>query len=430
MAQYAVKQVSSPINCTVEVPGSKSITNRALLLAALGNGACCLNGVLFSDDSRHFLSCLQQLGYRLEINEKTCTVTVFGTGGRIPCKKAVIDVGSAGTAARFLTAMLALSDGEYRIDASNQMKKRPMQPLFAALSDLGAEFDFIEQEGFLPVLVKGACLHGRKPKKETNIDISKSTQFLSALMMTAPMLDEGLDIHITSEKTEGSYIKITAKMMEEFGCQVYHEGALYRIHSKEKYMRESYQVEPDMSAACYFYAAAAITGGKAIVRHIHENSMQGDIKFIHLLEKLGCTVADTNEGICVQGPPDGKYDGITVDMNDFSDQSMTMAAVAVFAQTPTCIMNIGHIRHQESDRIKGMVTELTRLGVKVEEMPDAIKIMPSEIKSGIVKTYEDHRMAMSFALIGLRIRGIIIDDYQCCKKTFENYFRVLESIIS
>lgn len=429
MSQYTVKPVTDPIDCVVEVPGSKSITNRALLMAVLAKGESHLHGVLFSDDSRHFLSCLEQLGYKINVNEQNCKVTVFGTGGNIPYKNAVIDVGSAGTAARFLTAMLALSDGEYQINASEQMKKRPMKPLFEALTDMGAAFTFLENEGFLPVIVKGACFGGQEPSGTVNIDISKSTQFLSALMMVAPILKEGLNIHITSEKKDGSYIRITRKMMSDFGCNVYHQDSLYKIKKGETYAPNNYQIEPDVSAACYFYAAAAITGGKALVKNVHANSMQGDIKFIYLLEKLGCTVTDTEEGICVVGTKDGQYHGIDVDMNDFSDQSMTMAVVAAFAQTPTYIRNIGHIRLQESDRIKGMVTELQRLGIVVEEEQDAIRIIPSKMKSGIVKTYDDHRMAMAFALAGLRTSGIIIDDYQCCKKTFENYFEVLESII-
>jgi 3-phosphoshikimate 1-carboxyvinyltransferase len=429
MSQYTVKPVTCPIDCVVEVPGSKSITNRALLMAALGDGVCHLNGVLFSDDSRHFLSCLEQLGYTLNIDEHNCKVTVFGTEGKIPYKNATINVGSAGTAARFLTAMLALSDGEYKIDASEQMKKRPMKPLFEALTSMGATFTFLENEGFLPVLVKGAYFDGQKPSNTVDIDISKSTQFLSALMMVAPVLKEGLSIYITSEKKDGSYIRITTKMMEEFGCNVYHKDSLYQIKPNEKYKRQQYQIEPDVSAACYFYAAAAITGGKALVRHVHADSMQGDIKFIYLLEKLGCMVTDTKEGISLIGTKNGQYNGIDVDMNDFSDQSMTMAVVAAFAQTPTYIRNIGHIRLQESDRIKGIVTELRKLGITVEEHQDAIRIVPSQMQSGIVKTYDDHRMAMAFALAGLRTSGIIIDDYQCCKKTFENYFEVLESII-
>ena len=396
MSQYKVKKPAHNINCEVEVPGSKSITNRALLMAALSDGECCLNGVLFSDDSRYFLSSLISLGYIIEASEIEKYAIIHGHGGGIPNKSATINVGSAGTAARFLTAMLALSDGKYFIDASQQMKKRPMKPLFDALESMGAQFEFTEKEGHLPVNVTGAAFGGRKPTKEVSIDISESTQFL--------------------------------KMMAQFGCAVSFDGKTYVIEAGSKYQPETYQIEPDVSAACYFYAAAAITGGSVLVRSVHSTSMQGDMRFLNVLEKMGCDVKEEQRGIRVTAPADGTLHGIEIDMNDFSDQSMTLAAIAPFAKEPVYIKNIGHIRLQESDRIHAIVTELARLGVRVEEEQDAVKIYPSDVKPAVVQTYDDHRMAMSFALIGLKVDGIVIDNYECCKKTFENYFKVLESI--
>ena len=426
MSQYKVKKLDHPIHCTVEVPGSKSITNRALLMAALSQGECTLKGVWFSDDSRHFLLSLIALGYIIEVNEVERYVIIHGHGRDIPKKRATINVGSAGTAARFLTAMLALSDGEYTIEASEQMKKRPMLPLFEALQSMGAEIEFLEKDGHLPVNVKGAAYGGKKPQNHVSISISESTQFLSALMMTSPMLEEGIHVHITSNKTEGSYVRITAKMMEQFGCVVDHKGAEYVVPAGSGYYPQTYYIEPDVSAACYFYAAAALTGGTAIVKGVHSNSMQGDLKFIDVLKQMGCAVTEEREGICVSGPKDGEYCGVDVDMNDFSDQSMTLAAIAPFAKTTTVIKNIEHIRLQESDRIEAMVNELNNLGVDVKEGRDRIEISPANVKPGVVDTYNDHRMAMSFALIGLRVDGIIIDNYECCCKTFENYFEVLE----
>lgn len=428
MAQYKVNKMTHAINCEVEVPGSKSITNRALLMAALSDGDCSLNGVLFSDDSRHFLTSLIALGYVVEANEVDKSVLIHGHGGKLPKRQGTINVGSAGTAARFLTAMLALSDGEYTIQASEQMKKRPMLPLFEALTTMGAEFTFLEEEGHLPVQVKGAASNGRTPATEVAIDISESTQFLSALMMVAPMLEHGLKIHITSKKTDGSYIRITSKMMHQFGCNVVHEGSLYEIGADQKYVSQTYQIEPDVSAACYFFAAAALTGGRILVKNVHASSMQGDMKFLTVLQQMGCKVSDEGSGIQVVGPDLGRYQGVDIDMNDFSDQSMTLAALAPFAQTDTYIRNIGHIRLQESDRIHAIATELTRLGIEVKEEQDAILIHPGTIKPAVVQTYNDHRMAMSFALIGLRADGVIIDDYECCKKTFENYFEVLQTL--
>jgi 3-phosphoshikimate 1-carboxyvinyltransferase len=429
MSQYHVKTINEPLNAVVEVPGSKSITNRALLMAALAGGQCTLNGVLFSDDSRHFLSSLLELGFVIEVNEVEKYVVIHGHNGTIPKKEATINVGSAGTAARFLTAMLALSDGCYTINASEQMKNRPMKPLFDALTYMGAEFTFLEKEGHLPVKVKGAAFGGKHPAAEVDIDISKSTQFLSALMMVAPMLENGLKIHITSKKTDGSYIRITAKMMQQFGCKVSHSGSLYEIEAKESYALGIYQVEPDVSAACYFYAMAALTGGSIVVKNVHAASMQGDIKFLDVLRQMGCSIEETSEGIRVTGSKNGEYPGVDIDMNDFSDQTMTLSALAPFAKSATTIRNIGHIRLQESDRIHAIVTELTKLGIEVEEGEDYICIQPGKIHGGVVSTYDDHRMAMSFALIGLRTEGIVIDDCECCKKTFENYFEVLDDLL-
>lgn len=428
MSQYEVKTINHPLDCTVEVPGSKSITNRALLMAALAKGKSVLNGVLFSNDSRYFLTSLISLGYIIEVNEVENYVAINGHGADIPKKNATIDVGSAGTAARFLTAMLALSDGEYVINASEQMKKRPMLPLFEALTAMGAEFTFIEKNGHLPVKVKGAAFNGAVPASEVDIDISESTQFLSALLMVAPMLENGLKINITSKKTEGSYIKITTKMMHQFGCDTLHEGSVYEIPAGQIYMAETYLIEPDVSAACYFYAAAALTGGHVLVKNVHSTSMQGDMKFLDVLKQMGCVIREEREGIYVTGPENGQYSGVDVDMNDFSDQTMTLAAIAPFANTPTYIKNIGHIRLQESDRIHAIVTELTRVGINVEEERDAIRIHPGTPHGAVIQTYDDHRMAMAFALIGLKCEGIVIDNCECCGKTFENYFSVLDSL--
>lgn len=428
MSQYSVKMLQKSVSCDVVVPGSKSITNRALLMAAMSEGECTLNGVLMSDDSRHFISCLLSLGYVVQVNEVEKYVTITGNGTGIPKKNATINVGSAGTAARFLTAMLGLSDGEYTINASEQMKKRPMKPLFDALSSMGAEFTYLEEEGFLPVKVRGASYGGRLPAVQVSIDISSSTQFLSALMMVAPGLRGGLTINITSEKTTGSYIRITTNMMRQFGCNVIYEGSTYTINAGQGYIPGTYQIEPDVSAACYFYAAAALTGSSILVKNVYHTSMQGDMKFLDVLTQMGCKVSEEHFGIRVTGPADGCLNGVTVDMNDYSDQTMTLAAIAPYAKSETYIYNIGHIRLQESDRIHGIATELSRLGVRVCEEENALRIYPSKPGPGVVRTYDDHRMAMAMALIGLRTDGIVIDDCECCRKTFENYFEVLDGI--
>lgn len=422
---YLVRKVNGKIDWKVTVPGSKSMTNRALLIAALSDGEVELQGVLFSDDSRYFLSSLQSLGFELKISEEEKAVQIIGCNGRIPKKEAEIYVGSAGTAARFLTAMLGLSDGVYTINASEQMKKRPMKPLFELLTGIGAEITYLEEEGFLPIRIKGAA---KETPVNVSLDISKSTQFLSAMLLISPMLKQGLNVHITSEKTDGSYIRITRNMMKEFGVEVSFDGTDYQVGAGAVYSRKHYVIEPDMSAACYFYGAAAVTGGSAVVRNVHMDNTQGDLKFLSVLEQMGCTVCDTEEGVCVTGPENGALKGIDINMNDFSDQTMTLAAIAPFASEKVHVSGIGHIRLQESDRIHGIVTELTRLGIKCEEEEAAVTIYPGKPQSGMVETYEDHRMAMAFSLIGLRADGIRIHNPSCCRKTFEEYFEVLDEL--
>lgn len=430
--RYLVKKVTEPIDWVVEVPGSKSMTNRAFLLAALSDGRVDMEGVLFSDDSRHFLSSLESLGFSLVIDEGKKCVSVDGCDGKIPKKEATIDVGSAGTAARFLTAMLGFSDGIYTIQASEQMKRRPMKPLFDLLVDCGAKISYLEKEGFLPVRIMGRA-YGTNAKADADslsisLDISKSTQFLSALLLISPMIKQGLHIHITSEKADGSYIRITRKMMQEFGAEVIFDGRDYEVKKGTSYHRTSYVIEPDMSAACYFYAAAAITGGRALVRRVHMDNTQGDLRFLKVLEQMGCTVCEKEQGIAVTGPCEGKLQGITVDMNDFSDQALTLAAIAPFVEDIVRIENIGHIRGQECDRIHAIVKELRHLGIRCEEAEDAVTIYPGTPTGGIVETYEDHRVAMAFSLIGLRTEGVWIDNPACCGKTFENYFEILDRL--
>jgi len=453
MERYGVKKLTKPINWTVTVPGSKSMTNRVLLLAALQKGKITIDGVLFSDDSRVFLESLQALGFDLQINEEKKQVILAGCCGDIPKQEAEIYVGSAGTAARFLTAMLGCSKGTYVINASEQMKKRPMRPLFELLEQLGAKITYLEEEYFLPVCITGCMVGANELEKSSEIgrvrdiekiksqlddervqpkylelDISKSTQFLSAMLLIAPMFPQGLQIHITSEKKDGSYIRITRHMMEDFGVKVDFDGTDYFVPEGASYYKSQYTVEPDMSAACYFYTAAAMTGGRAKVRNVHMDNTQGDLKFLDVLKQLGCKVWEDADGIVVIGPEKGTLKGIHINMNDFSDQTMTLAVIAPFCKEKVRMEGIGHIRLQESDRLHGIAAELTKLGVQCEEEESAITIYPGMPHAGVVETYDDHRMAMAFSLIGLLVEGIVIDNPMCCRKTFENYFEILEEL--
>lgn len=425
MNQYRVRPLTGSNPIKVEVPGSKSITNRALMLAALGNKTCVLRGVLFSDDSRAFLSCLQELGFDVVIGEEKKTVTIAGLGGQIPNRNATINVRSAGTAARFLTVMLAFAGGHYTLNSSEQMKKRPMEPLLTELRKAGVKITCLEKEGHFPFVIESEDINIREITIDTNI----SSQFASALLMAATLLPNGLTLHMSGERSSGAYVLMTLSMLEQFGIQVEKNGADCEIGEGQSYGLKEYDIEPDMSAACYFYAMAAILNRRVTVMGTHEAvSLQGDKKFLGILRDLGCQVEDLPEGITVTGVE--HYSGINVNMKDFSDQALTMAVVAAFADTPTRIEHIGHIRMQECDRIQAMVNELNRMGIECKEVAevDGVEIIPALIQPAEIETYEDHRVAMSFTLAGLREEGIVIKNPLCCGKTFENYFEVIDSL--
>ncbi len=414
---------------TVTVPGSKSITNRALLLATLAQGTSTLKGVLFSDDSRHFLKCVQDLGFETVVNEETKVIQVTGQAGTVPLTEASQYVGSAGTAARFLTAYLGISHGTYHMDASEQMRRRPMAPLLNSLQELGCRIEYNDnsREGYFPFTLKSngfGC-------NEISVDIEHSSQFLSALLISSCLCAE--DFTVKVQGTHGmAYIEMTCKMMEQFGVTTTRMAPDTFVTSKgQKYSALDYQIEPDVSAACYFYALAPLLGIPVLVEHVHFDSLQGDVAFLKILEQMGCTLSEQEQGIVVL-PPQGSLHGITADMSACSDQAITLAAIAPFADSPTTITGIGHIRFQESDRINAIVTELGKMGIRCEEnvhSPGSITIYPGTPQASTVDTYDDHRMAMGFSLIGLCAPGIVINDPGCCRKTFEDYFQVLESVI-
>lgn len=505
---YQVRKLNPRKEYLIQVPGSKSITNRAFLLAALSGKKCVLSGVLFSDDTRGFLDCLIQLGFRVEIKEEKQKVTIQGTDGRIPNPEASINVRSAGTAARFLTVALAFAGGNYYLDASEQMRKRPMEPILKILERLNIKFRFNNEEYHFPfelssqftedeeqkdkiqenkiqedkiqkdkiqkmVAEEDRCRNdvaqGENEMSEITIDTNLSSQFASALLMAACLLPTGLKIHLTGSRTAGSYIKMTLAMMKQFGIRVEQSENCYVIAHQEGWGLTEYEVEPDVSAACYFYAMVPLLKTSVIVKGVQEKSLQGDIQFLNVLEQMGCQKEKTPEGIRLT-MKEPEMHGVDISMKDFSDQTMTLAALAPFADRVTRIHNIGHIRFQESDRIRAILTELQRMGVRCEEAPeiDGIQIFPwgkvpedhivaegestiecesttenesaAESKSAAeresiiergnitIETYDDHRMAMAFTLPGLKTGNIVIKNPGCCRKTFENYFSVIDSL--
>lgn len=416
------------------VPGSKSITNRALLLAALSQGRCRLEGVLFSQDTRAMLECLAVLGFLVESDEENKTVLITGTGGKIPNKKAHLHVRSAGTAARFLTVLLAFAGGKYTLDADMQMKKRPMEELLSVLRKMGVKITCSEREGHFPFQIQSDGISAR----EVTINTDTSSQFASALLMAGRILPGGLRVCLTGQRVHGSYIAMTLRIMEQFGVWVepageednFDNAVVYQVLPGSYGRVEEYRIEPDVSAACYFYAMAPLLKAEVLVHGVRQDTLQGDIKFLSLLEKMGCIIKETAEGIWLSGKMLDKYPGVTVDMKDFSDQTMTLAAIAPFADSITEIKNVGHIRVQESDRMKAIITELAKLGIRcrMTEDGDGMVIYPGEIHGGKVETYEDHRMAMAFTLIGLKTGVITINNPQCCRKTFENYFAIITDL--
>lgn len=430
---YKVTYVEKPLHIEVEVPGSKSITNRALLMAAMAEGESVLEGVLSSDDSVYFLQALRDLGFSVEQEENGKRVRIMGKCGEIPQKEGEIFVGSAGTAARFLTAFLAMNPGNFRVNATEQMKKRPMGELIQALRDLGADIECLEEEDTFPLMI-----HGIEEKKEHGrvfLNIDRSSQFLSALLMVAPIRFGELEITLTGAREARSYVKMTEQMMRQFG----HSGVeqlsenCYRV-TQGRYQSGNYQIEPDVSAACYFYAMAAVTGGSAVVKRMCGDSLQGDMRFLDILEKMGCELKWSpqeagEEQLKLTAPPVGELKGFQASFSDFSDQTLTAAAIAPFANSPVTITGIGHIRGQESDRLHVIATELKRMGITCEEGDDSIRILPGQPQGTKVHTYDDHRVAMAFAVTGLRTRDLVIENCECCKKTFPEYFQVLDEIL-
>ena len=418
-----IQPLQKPLDAVVKVPGSKSYTNRALLVAALAEGKSQLSGALFSDDTDYMAQSLRKLGVDVQADAEASSFAVTGNGGQIPVDRAELYIGNSGTTSRSIISYLALGHGTFVVDGDPPMRtERPIADLLDALQQLGVDARSQFDNNYLPVVVNASGFKGGK----TRLDASKSSQFLTSLILAAPCTDDGIDIEIVGElKTQ--YIDITMAIMQAFGAEVEHENyRRFHIAGGQHYQPRAYAIEPDASNASYFFAAAAITGGRVRVDDININSAQGDIHFVDVLEEMGCTVNRADDGIEVTGPQ--RLKGVDVDMKPISDTSLTLAAIAPFADGPVHIRNIEHSRHQETDRVKAMATELARLGVDVTERPDGITVQPSAIKPAAVDTYEDHRVAMSFSLVGLKVPGVRINNPGCVSKTFPTYFEVWNAL--
>jgi len=413
----AIAPLERPLDAIVTVPGSKSLTNRALLIAALAAGRSTLTGALASDDTRYMAGALRALGIGVTQDDGPdgATFTIDGCSGRFPVSEAEVFIGASGTAARFLTAALALGHGRYTLDGVARMRERPIEPLLTALRQLGATIYSREGTGCPPVLAEAAGL----PGEECSVRGDLSSQFLSALLMVGPYAGGGLTVRVEGELVSRPYIGITTAIMRDFGATIIEQADHYLI-APGVYRARDYAIEPDATAASYFYAAAALTGGTVRVAGLGRGAVQGDIAFVDVLERMGCSVERGDAAVSVRGP--AQLRGVDVDMGDISDTAQTLAAIAPFASGPVTMRGLAHARLKETDRVAAVVTELRRLGATVEERPDGMTIQPGPLHGGTVATYDDHRMAMSFALIGLRVPGIRIADPGCVAKTFPDFF--------
>lgn len=416
----SVDPLNAPPDVTVAVPGSKSLTNRALVAAALADGRSRLDGVLFADDTEAMLGGLRSLGFELHLDRDAARVEVAGSGGEVPAAEATVDVRLSGTTARFLAPLLALGRGTFVLDGGAPFRRRPMGPVFAALRHLGVEIRDLGVPGHVPVRIEADGLTGGR----VPVAGDASSQFLSGLLLAGPATADGLTIDLTTPLVSERYVQLTTATMAAFGADVARPDPSSFVVPPSGYRAADYRVEPDASAASYLLAAAAITGGRVRVAGLTAATTQGDAGFAAVLGAMGAEVVVDDDGTEVRGT--GVLHGIEIDLGAMSDVAQTLAVVAVFADSPTRVTGIGFIRAKETDRIGAVVTELRRCGIEAHEETDGFVIHPGRPVPTTVATYDDHRMAMSFALLGLVAPGIAIADPGCVAKTFPRYFEVLD----
>ncbi|UFH59782.1 3-phosphoshikimate 1-carboxyvinyltransferase [Sulfurovum mangrovi] len=426
MHSITLKPISK-IDGEVNLPGSKSLSNRALLLAALAEGTSKITNLLESDDTRHMLNALKILGVNYQLSEDKTECVIEGNGGAFEHSEEIeLFLGNAGTAMRPLTAALCLGVGRYHMTGEPRMEERPIGHLVDALRQAGAKISYEKNEGYPPLTIDADGLEGG----EVEIDGAISSQFLTALLMAAPLIENDTTIKIKGELVSKPYIDITLDIMKDFGVTVENSDyQVFRVKGGQSYKAvESFMVEGDASSASYFLAAAAIKGGRVKVTGIGKKSIQGDIRFADVLEKMGAEVEWGDTYIAVSR---GELHAIDMDFNHIPDAAMTIATTALFAKGTTTLRNIYNWRVKETDRLTAMATELRKVGAEVEEGEDYLKVTPPAVlKHAAIDTYDDHRMAMCFSLLALDPASVTINEPECTAKTFPTYFNVLESISS
>ena len=413
-----------PIHGSIRPPGSKSITNRALVCAALAEGISTLSGALDSEDTQVMIDSLHRLGIPVERQNDGSRLVVSGCGGQLPASETDLFVGNSGTTIRFLTAMTTLGRGTYRLDGVPRMHERPIADLLSALNQLGADVRSEAGTGCPPVVVHANGLPGGRATIRGDI----SSQFLSGLLMAAPLAQNSVELIVEGDLVSKPYVTMTIGVMQEFGVHAHYSGlSRFLIAGQQHYHGCEYAIEPDASAASYFWGLAAVTGGEVTVEGLALRALQGDVEFVGCLEKMGCRILHDRRGITVAGPS-ASLRGIDVDMNAISDTAQTLAVVALFAEGPTTIRGVAHIRHKETDRIADLARELRKLGAGVEELSDGMRITPAPPHGAEIETYNDHRMAMSFALAGMKIPGVTIFNPGCTAKTYPRFFEDLKAL--
>lgn len=411
-----------PLRGSIRPPGSKSITNRALVCAALADGPSTLTGALDSDDTRVMIEALRKLGFSLDVAEAGTRISVAGGGGVVPARAAELYVANSGTTVRFLAALVSLAHGRFRLDGTARMRERPIDDLVAALRQLGVDAACEAPGGCPPVLIRADGLRGGAASVRGDV----SSQFLSGLLLAAPYARQPVTLSVSGDLVSRPYVEMTLAVMRAFGVEMT-SGDLreFRSPAGARYRGRDYAIEPDASAASYFFAAAAITRGEITVEGVSRRSLQGDVAFVDVLARMGCHVDARDDAITVRGGP---LRGVTIDMNGISDTVQTLAAVAMFAEGPTTVTGVAHIRHKETDRIGALATELRKLGAAVEESADGLRITPGALRGAEIDTYDDHRMAMSLSLVGLRQPGVVIRDPACTAKTYPRFFDDLRAL--
>ncbi len=407
-------------DCTLTVPGSKSYTHRLLIAAAMSEGCCIVINALRSEDTDLTLEALCRMG--VEVRKRGTTLEMYGCGGRFRPTADPIHLGNSGTSMRLLISTACLGEGDYLFTGTPRMQERPVQPLVTALAQMGVRVECIHGNGCPPVSIRGGDTQGGP----VSIDCSVSSQFLSSLLLAAPRLHNGMDIQVVGKTVSRPYIDMTIDILNRFGIRIEREGyTRFQVAGGQQFQPGHYTVESDGSNASYFWAVGAITGRRITVEGVHSGSLQGDLGILKLFEQMGCQVIRAEDQVSVQG---GALRAIEADMGNMPDMVPTLAVVAAFAQGRTLIRNVAHLKAKECDRLAAVMTELGRMGIETHSDGNDLTVVGGRPRGAAIETYNDHRIAMSFAVAGLKAEGTRIRDERCVDKSFPGFWRVFNQV--